>query len=77
MLNTGGKMGKANIEGYGKVKVKVKLSLCLIKLHVIKTYGEVKVCTHILFALATDGCEQLVSYPSCLILGKEPLVPTG
>lgn len=58
-----GKMDKQNISGYGKIKIKVKLSPCLIQLHVMKTQMEMEVSTHIFF--------------TCFNHGEKSLVPTG
>jgi hypothetical protein len=36
-------IGKASVNDNGMVMLKAKLSLCLIKYHTMKTYGEVEV----------------------------------
>jgi hypothetical protein len=53
---------KKNLKGTTG-KCKVKLSLCLIKHHSIKTYGGVEVYLHAFLISALDGGEWSASHP--------------
>jgi hypothetical protein len=57
-------------------KDKAKLSLCLIKLHTIKTYRGVEVQLHVFLTSALVGVEWSVSHtPAASPPRKNPLVP--
>jgi len=55
----------------------VKLFLCLIKHHAMKTYGEVEVYFQAFLISALDGGEWLFNAPASLPSGKEPAVSIG
>jgi hypothetical protein len=51
-------------------KIKVKLSLILIKHHAKKIYGVVEILFHSFLTLVLDGGEWSASCPSCLTPGE-------
>lgn len=60
-----------------KIKVKVKLFLCLIKYSIMQTNGIVEVLLNTFLSLVLDGGECHFHVPATILLGKETPLPTG
>jgi len=67
-------MDKANLDqiSMGMFRDKVKLSLCLIKHHAIKTYEGAGIYFHAFLTSAPDGNERSISRPDRFAPGTEP-----
>jgi hypothetical protein len=56
---------------------KVKLSLCLIKYHAMKTYGRMEVQLHASLTSTLDGGKWSASQPGSFTPGEKTPVPNG